>query len=232
MIVATVRALKMHGGVPKDQLGGEDVAALKRGLVNLERHIRNVRSFGVPVVVAINHFTSDTAAEHEAIRAFCAGLGVRAFICRHWAEGGKGAAELAREVVALAEAPRAEPFQLLYPDAMPLAEKIRTIATRIYGASGIALDRKAADKLAELEAAGHGHLPICVAKTQTSFSADPSLLGAPSGHVVPVRDVMLSAGAGFVVAICGDIMRMPGLPRQPAAERIRLDDQGRIEGLF
>jgi formate--tetrahydrofolate ligase len=231
VIVATVRALKMHGGVAKDDLGAENVAALERGLVNLERHVANVRGFGVPVVVAINNFTSDTAAEHAAIRAFCAKLGVKALICRHWADGSRGVEELAREVVALAEGGTAD-FRPLYPDAMPLADKIRTIATRIYGAADVAIDPRAAARLAAFEQAGHGALPICIAKTQYSFSADPTLRGAPSGHVVPVRDVTLSAGAGFVVAICGDIMKMPGLPRAPAAERIHIDAEGRIEGLF
>ncbi len=233
VIVATVRALKMHGGKPRQELGSEDLAALREGLVNLERHVRNVQSFNVPVVVAINHFTSDTEAEHRLIQAFCeAQLGVKAVICRHWADGSAGTEALAREVVALAEAPRETRFSPLYADAVPLAEKIRTIATRIYGAADIALDARAADKLAELQGAGYGHLPICIAKTQYSFSADPALLGAPSGHIVPVRDVSLSAGAGFVVALCGDIMRMPGLPRSPAAERIHIDVEGRIEGLF
>jgi formate--tetrahydrofolate ligase len=232
VIVATVRALKMHGGVAKDALNLENLAALKAGLVNLERHVRNVRSFGVPVVVAINHFTSDTAAEHEVIREFCAGHGVKALVCRHWADGGAGTEALAQEVVRLADMAHPEPFHHLYPDDMPLADKLRTIACNIYGAADIALDRKAADKLADFEAQGHGHLPICIAKTQYSFSADPALRGAPSGHIVPVRDVTLSAGAGFVVAICGDIMKMPGLPRSPAAERIHIDAQGRIEGLF
>ena len=232
VIVATVRALKMHGGVAKDALGAENLPALKAGLVNLERHVANVRGFGLPVVVAINHFTGDTPAEHELIQGFCAGLGVKALICRHWAEGGAGAEELAHEVARLAEEPRREPFQLLYPDSMPLVDKLRTIATRIYGAADIALDKRAAERLDELQRAGHGDLPICVAKTQMSFSTDPALMGAPSGHVVPVRDVSLSAGAGFVVAICGEIMRMPGLPRSPAAERIHLDESGRIEGLF
>jgi formate--tetrahydrofolate ligase len=232
VIVATVRALKMHGGVPKDALGNENAEALKAGLVNLERHVRNVQGFGVPVVVAINHFTGDTPAEHDLIKRYCADrLGVEAIICRHWADGSAGSEALARAVVALAEGPR-EGFRPLYPDAMPLTEKIRTIATRIYGAADIALDARASDRLAELEAAGYGHLPICVAKTQYSFSANPALRGAPSGHVVPVRDITLSAGAGFVVAICGDIMRMPGLPRSPAAERIHIDAAGRIEGLF
>ncbi|MCX7326074.1 MAG: formate--tetrahydrofolate ligase [Hyphomicrobiales bacterium] len=233
VIVATVRALKMHGGLGRDELSTENIDALKAGLVNLGRHVRNVRGFGVPVVVAINHFTSDTPAEHAAIQAYCRQmLGVEAIICRHWADGSAGAEELAHAVVALAEAPRAEPFKPLYADTMTLVDKIRTIATSIYGAADIALDQKAADKLRELEAGGFGHLPICVAKTQMSFSADPTLRGAPSGHTVPVRDISLSAGAGFVVALCGDIMRMPGLPRSPAAERIHIDAQGRIEGLF
>jgi formate--tetrahydrofolate ligase len=232
VIVATVRALKMHGGVGKDELGTENLAALKAGLVNLERHVRNVQGFGAPVVVAINHFTSDTAAEHRLIQEFCAdALGVRAIICRHWADGSAGTEELAQVVAGLADGGTAR-FSPLYPDAMGLADKIRTIATRIYGAADIALDAKAADKLRELEQTGHGHLPICVAKTQYSFSADPGLRGAPSGHVVPVRDVSLSAGAGFVVALCGDIMRMPGLPRSPAAERIHIDAKGQVEGLF
>ncbi len=233
VIVATVRALKMHGGEPRETLTRENLPALEAGLVNLARHVRNVQGFGVPVVVAINHFTSDTAAEHALIQRHCRDtLGVDAIVCRHWAEGSAGATELAEKVAALAEAPRAAPFRMLYPDEMGLADKLRTIATRIYGAADIAIDPKAAAKLAAFEATGHGHLPICVAKTQSSFSADPALRGAPSGHVVPVRDVSLSAGAGFVVAICGDIMRMPGLPREPAAERIRLNAAGEVEGLF
>jgi formate--tetrahydrofolate ligase len=233
VIVATVRALKMHGGEPRETLTRENLAALEAGLVNLTRHVRNVQGFGVPVVVAINHFTSDTAAEHALIQRHCReALGVEAVICRHWADGSAGTAELAEKVVALAEAPRAAAFKPIYPDEMPLADKLRTIATRIYGAADIAIDPKAAAKLAAFEAAGHGHLPICVAKTQSSFSADPTLRGAPSGHIVPVRDVSLSAGAGFVVAICGDIMRMPGLPREPAAEHIRLNAAGEVEGLF
>ncbi len=232
VIVATVRALKMHGGAGKEDLRSENLDLLRRGLVNLERHVNNVRGFGVPVVVAINHFTSDTAAEHALLQQFCeAKLGVKAIICRHWADGSAGTEELAHHVVALAEGAR-DGFKPLYPDEMGLVDKIRTIATRIYGAADIALDQRAADKLAELEAAGFGHLPICVAKTQYSFSADPALRGAPSGHIVPVRDISLSAGAGFVVAVCGDIMRMPGLPRVPAAERIHIDTSGRIEGLF
>jgi formate--tetrahydrofolate ligase len=232
VIVATVRALKMHGGAARADLASEDLAALQAGLANLARHVANVRSFGVPPVVAINHFTSDSAAEHALIQSFCAEtLGVKALICRHWADGGPGAAELAHEVVALAESGKAD-FTPLYTDALPLADKMRTIAQRIYGAADIALSADAREAFAAFEAAGFGHLPICVAKTQMSFSADPTLIGAPSGHVVPVRSATLSAGAGFIVAMCGDILRMPGLPREPAAERIRLNEAGEIEGLF
>ncbi|MBX9908379.1 MAG: formate--tetrahydrofolate ligase [Beijerinckiaceae bacterium] len=232
VIVATVRALKMHGGVAKDALGAENLQALEAGLANLARHVENIRKFGVPPIVAINNFTSDTAAEHALIMSFCRNhLGVEAVICRHWAEGSAGTEELAHKVVALAEGGEAD-FAPLYPDTMPLREKLGTIAREIYGAAGIAADAKVSARFAELEAAGYGGLPICVAKTQYSFSADPTLRGAPSGHTVNVRELRLSAGAGFVVAICGDIMTMPGLPREPAAERIHIDAQGRIEGLF
>jgi len=232
VIVATVRALKMHGGLAKDDLGREDLKALEAGLANLARHVENVRKFGVPPIVAINHFVSDSAAEHELIRSFCRNhLGVEAVICRHWAEGGAGAEELAQKVVALAEGGEAA-FAPLYPDAMPLWDKLETVAREVYGAAGISADAKVRARFAELEAAGYGQLPVCVAKTQYSFSADPTLRGAPSGHVVPVRELRLSAGAGFVVAICGDVMTMPGLPRQPAAERIHLGQGGQIEGLF
>ena len=232
VIVATVRALKMHGGMAKDALGQEDLAALQAGLANLARHVGNIRKFGVPPIVAINHFVSDTPAEHELIANFCRNhLGVEAVLCRHWAQGGAGTEELARRVVALAESGEAD-FAPLYPDTLPLWDKLETIAREIYGADGISGDAKVRARFAELEAGGYGRLPVCVAKTQYSFSADPSLRGAPSGHTVPVREVRLSAGAGFVVAICGDIMTMPGLPRVPAAERIHIDAQGRIEGLF
>jgi formate--tetrahydrofolate ligase len=232
VIVATARALKMHGGAKKTDLGREDLAALRKGLANLGRHVANVRKFGVPPIIAINHFTSDTQAEHDLIAKLCKEeFDVEAVQCRHWAEGGKGAVKLAERVVALADSGKAS-FKPLYPDAMPLAEKMRVIAREIYGASDIALDPKAAARLAEIEAMGFSELPICVAKTQYSFAADASLLGAPSGHVVPVREVRLSAGAGFVVMICGDIMTMPGLPRHPASEKIGLDAQGAIEGLF
>lgn len=232
VVVATVRALKMHGGVTKEALGTENLKALEAGLSNLARHVENVRKFGVPAIVAINHFVSDSPAEHALIQNFCRNhLGVEAVICRHWAEGGAGTQELATKVAALTDSGEAD-FAPLYPDAMPLRQKLETIAHEIYGAAGISTDLKVANRFAELEAAGYGHLPICVAKTQYSFSADPTLRGAPAGHVVPVRELRLSAGAGFVVAICGDIMTMPGLPRQPAAERIYIDAHGQIEGLF
>jgi len=232
VVVATVRALKMHGGIGKEALGHENLAAVEAGLANLARHVENIRKFGVPPIVAINHFTSDTPAEHALIASFCRNhLGVEAVICRHWADGAAGAEDLARKVAALAEGGEAD-FAPLYPDAMPLWDKLERIAREIYGAAGLVADAKVRARFAELEAAGHGALPVCVAKTQYSFSADPTLRGAPCGHSVPVREVRLSAGAGFVVAICGDIMTMPGLPREPAAARIHIDDAGRIEGLF
>ena len=230
VIVATVRALKMHGGKAKDQLATEDLAALAKGLVNLERHIGNVAKFGVPVIVAINNFATDTPAEHDRIREACARLGVEAVVCRHWADGSAGTEELARRVVALTDGPAAG-FHTLYDDAMPLWDKMKTIATEIYGASDIIADQKVRDRFKELQDGGFGSLPICVAKTQYSFSTDPDLRGAPTNHVVPIREVRLSAGAGFVVAICGEIMTMPGLPRIPSAERIRIDAAGRIDGL-
>ncbi len=232
VIVATVRALKMNGGVAKVDLARENLDALRAGIVNLGRHVENVRSFGLPVVVAINHFTTDTEAEHQLIADICRDeFGVEAVQCTHWANGAAGAEDLARKVVALCEGGTAH-FQPIYPDHMPLAGKILTIATRIYGAAEIAIAPKAAADLAAFEAAGYGDLPVCMAKTQYSFSADPTLLGAPTGHVVPVREVRLAAGAGFVVAICGEIMTMPGLPKLPAAEAIHLNDKGQIEGLF
>jgi formate--tetrahydrofolate ligase len=232
VVVATARALKMHGGAKKTDLGREDLDALRRGLANLGRHVANIRKFGVPPIVAINHFSGDSETEHRLIAELCQSqFEVEAVQCRHWADGGKGTAKLAERVVALADGGSAA-FKPLYPDAMPLADKMRTIAREIYGASDIALDPKAASRLAEIEQMGFSDLPVCVAKTQYSFAADPSLMGAPSGHVVPIREVRLSAGAGFVVMICGDIMTMPGLPRHPASERIGLDAQGAIEGLF
>ncbi len=222
----------MHGGLARNELGREDLIALERGFSNLERHVQNMRGFGLPVVVAVNHFSSDTRAETEFLQRLCRDeLDVEAIVCRHWEEGAAGAEDLARAVAAMTDAEKPS-VQPLYPDARPLADKIRTIATEIYGAADIALDAKAAARLAEIEAAGYGRLPVCMAKTQYSFSTDPKKLGAPTGHTVSVREVRLCAGAGFVVAICGDIMTMPGLPRIPAAEAMHLDAEGRIEGLF
>ncbi len=231
VVVATVRALKMHGGVAKADLGRPDVEAVRRGAANLRRHVENVRKFGVPVVVAVNHFTADTEAELAAVFACCADLGVGAHLCRHWAEGGAGAVDLAEAVAALAEGGSAR-FRPLYPDATSLRGKIETVAREIYRAEGVALAPTAARKLARFEAQGHGTLPVCMAKTPYSFSADPALVGAPEGFTVPVRDVRLSAGAGFVVALCGDIVTMPGLPRHPAAENIGVDADGMIRGLY
>ncbi len=231
VIVATVRALKLNGGVAKADLGREDVTALRRGLPNLIRHVENMRKFGVPAVVALNRFNTDTPAEIAAVEEAMAALGTRAILCTHWSDGAPGAAELAREVGALIAAGTAR-FAPLYPSAMPLADKIATVAREIYRADGIALPPALAARLRRFEEAGFGEAPVCIAKTQYSFSADPSALGAPTGHTLPVRDVRLSAGAGFVVAVCGDVMTMPGLPRVPAAEAIGLDAEGRIQGLF
>ncbi|WP_137130379.1 formate--tetrahydrofolate ligase [Rhizobium sp. FY34] len=231
VIVATIRALKMNGGVAKADLGLENVEALTLGCVNLGRHVENVQKFGVPVIVAINHFSSDSAAEVAAVQAYAASLGVEAVLCRHWAEGSRGTEELAQKVVALADSGVAD-FQPLYADDLPLLDKIETVAREIYRAGEVSADRSVREQLKSFEAEGYGHLPVCIAKTQYSFSSDPSLLGAPTGHVLPVREVRLSAGAGFVVAITGDIMTMPGLPRSPSAERIVLNEAGYIEGLF
>jgi formate--tetrahydrofolate ligase len=230
VIVATVRALKMHGGVPKKELGPENVAAVSKGMANLERHIENVKKFGVPPVVAINHFTADTDAEVQVVLDGCKKLGVTAVLCKHWAEGGAGAEELARTVVDLIDKGTAD-FHTLYPDDMPLLKKIETIATEIYHAGEVVPSKAAADRLAELEKLGFGHLPVCIAKTQYSNSTNPDLLGAPSGHTFQVREVRLSAGAEFVVAIAGDIMTMPGLPRVPSAEGMYVEPDGRIIGL-
>ncbi len=231
VIVATVRAMKMNGGVAKADLGTENVDAVKKGCPNLGRHIANVKSFGVPVVVAINHFYSDTDAEIAAVKAFVAEQGAEAILCKHWANGSAGIEDLAHKVVQLAES-GASNFAPLYPDDMPLFQKIETIAKRIYHADEVIADKSIRDQLKGWEAAGYGHLPICVAKTQYSFTTDPTVRGAPTGHTVPVREVRLSAGAGFIVVICGEIMTMPGLPKVPSAEVIRLNDQGHVEGLF
>ncbi|HZA01715.1 MAG TPA: formate--tetrahydrofolate ligase [Hyphomicrobiaceae bacterium] len=231
VIVATVRALKMHGGVAKDDLKRENVSALKKGGENLKRHIENVKKFGVPPVVAINRFETDTAAEIATVRELAASMGTRAFVCNHFADGSKGIEELARHVVEVCDSGGAR-FKPLYGDDMPLWDKVKTIATSLYGASEITADTAVRNQFKELQAAGYGHYPICMAKTQYSFSTDPSLKGAPSGHVVPIREVRLSAGAEFIVVICGDIMTMPGLPKTPAAEGIHLNDKGQIEGLL
>ncbi len=231
VIVATVRALKMNGGVKKDDLGAEDVAAVREGCANLGRHIENVKQFGVPAIVAINHFVSDTEAEIEAVKAFAAEQGVEAVLCRHWAEGSAGIEELAHKVADLADSGVAQ-FAPLYADETGLFDKIDTIVKRIYRGSEAIADKTVRDQLHQWERQGYGHLPVCMAKTQYSFSTDPNLRGAPTGHVVPVREVRLAAGAGFVVAICGEIMTMPGLPRSPSSERIFLNERGEIEGLF
>jgi formate--tetrahydrofolate ligase len=231
VIVATVRALKMNGGVAKGDLGKENAEAVKKGLVNLLRHIENVRQFGVPAVVAINHFVSDTDAEIAVIREAVAAVGTEAFVCTHWANGGAGTEELASKVVEIAERDASQ-FAPLYPSEMPLFEKINTIATRIYRADEAIADQSVRNQLKAWEEAGFGNLPVCMAKTQYSFTTDPTQLGAPSHHSVPVREVRLAAGAGFIVAICGDIMTMPGLPKVPSAEAIHLDKNGQIEGLF
>lgn len=231
VIVATVRAMKMNGGVAKADLGPENVAAVKAGCPNLGRHIENVKSFGVPVVVAINHFVTDTDAEIEAVRAYVKAHGSEAILCRHWAEGSAGVVEFATRVAEIADAGTAN-FAPLYDDDLSLFGKIETIAKRIYRADEVLADKKIRDQLRAWEAAGYGHLPVCMAKTQYSFSTDPNLRGAPTGHSVPVREVRLSAGAGFVVVICGEIMTMPGLPSKPAAMTIGLNDAGEIEGLF
>ena len=230
VIVATVRALKMHGGVAKDDLGKENVAAVEAGLANLGRHIRNVKKFGVPVVVGVNNFTTDTDAEFAAVQKYCAELGVDAVRCTHWAEGSKGTKELAEKVVALAESGTAQ-FAPLYDDSLSLWDKVKTIATSIYDADDIVADKSVRDQLKSFEDAGYGKFPICMAKTQYSFSTDPNLKGAPSNHVVAIREVRLSAGAEFIVVVTGDIMTMPGLPKVPAANTIKLQD-GLVVGLF
>ncbi|MCA0276625.1 MAG: formate--tetrahydrofolate ligase [Proteobacteria bacterium] len=231
VIVATVRAMKMNGGVKKEDLGKEDVEAVKRGCANLGRHIENVRQFGVPAVVAINHFYSDTDAEIAAMKDYVAKMGEEAILCQHWAKGSAGIEDLAKKVVSLAESGVSQ-FAPLYPDDMKLFDKIDTIVKRIYRGSQAIADKSVRDQLHAWEQAGYGDLPVCMAKTQYSFSTDPNLRGAPVDHVVPVREVRLSAGAGFVVAICGEIMTMPGLPKAPSSEKIFLNEQGQIEGLF
>lgn len=231
VLVATVRAMKVHGGVKKEGLGAENVAAVQEGCANLGRHIENLRKFGVPMVVGINHFVTDTEAEVQAIKDYCAERGVEAILNTHWANGGKGIAEMAGKVVELCEGGSAD-YRPLYPDDMPLFQKIETIAKEIYRADAVVADAKIRGQLKEWEDQGYGKLPVCMAKTQYSFTTDPNWRGAPTGHSLPVREVRLSAGAGFVVVVCGEIMTMPGLPKVPAAETIRINKDGLIDGLF
>ena len=230
VLVATIRALKMHGGVEKVDLGSENIKAVKEGCINLKRHIKNLKRFGVTVIVAINRFSADTAAEIEVVRSICEEQGVKAVEADHWGNGGEGAEDLAHTVVEALDAGGSD-FKTLYPDEMLLWNKIHTIATEIYGASDIIADKKVRKQIADMQE-NYGHFPVCIAKTQYSFSTDPALKGAPSGHVVPIREVRLSAGAEFLIVVCGDIMTMPGLPRVPAANAIDIDKNGRVSGLF
>ncbi|MDA7445635.1 formate--tetrahydrofolate ligase [Candidatus Pelagibacter ubique] len=231
VIVATIRALKMHGGVAKDDLKTENVEALKKGLVNLQRHVENVKKFGLPVAVAVNHFIKDTENEVKALIEFCDTIGVKASLCTHWANGGEGTKELASHVAELCEK-NEDKFKFLYESKTPLFKKIETIAKEIYRADEVIADTKIRDQLKSFEDAGYGDFPICIAKTQYSFSTDPNLKGAPTGHSLPIREIKLSSGAEFIVVICGAVMTMPGLPRIPAADSIKLNKDGEIEGLF
>ena len=231
VIVATIRALKMHGGVLKDELKNENVKALKKGLVNLERHINNTRKFGIPVTIAVNHFITDTEKEMKTLLDFCKTQGVKASKCTHWSNGSEGTKELAENVVAICE-DNQDTFKFLYEDKLPLFKKIEKIAQEIYHAKEVVADTKVRQQLKDFEEKGYGNLPVCIAKTQYSFSTDPNLKGAPTGHVLPIREVRLSSGAEFVVVVCGEIMTMPGLPRVPAADSIKLNNNGEIEGLF
>jgi formate--tetrahydrofolate ligase len=231
VIVATVRAMKMNGGVAKNDLDGENVDAVKAGCANLGRHIENIKKFGVPAVVAVNHFVKDTDAEVQAVIDFVESQGSEAVVSKHWADGSKGSADLARKVVEIIDTTPSN-YAPLYPDEMPLFEKIEAVAKGIYRADEVLADQKIRDQLKIWEEQGYGHLPVCMAKTQYSFTTDPDRRGAPDGHSLPIREVRLSAGAGFVVVVCGSIMTMPGLPRKPASETIYLNDDGQIEGLF
>ena len=230
VLVATIRALKMHGGVAKADLGNENIEAIKLGISNLKRHILNIKKFGLPVVIAINHFVADTDNELKALQNECKIIGVEAIPCYHWAKGGQGAIDLAKKVVELCDSP--QNFKLLYKDDISLFDKIQTIASEIYDANEVIADSKIRDQLKLFEKNGYGHFPICIAKTQYSFSTDPNLKGAPSNHALPIREVRLSSGAEFIVVVCGEIMTMPGLPSVPAANSIKLNDKGEIEGLF
>jgi formate--tetrahydrofolate ligase len=231
VLVATIRALKMHGGVKKEDLKSENLKALEAGMANLQRHVENVQKFGLVPVISINRFSADTPAEIDLVKGVCAKLGVEAVMADHWAEGGKGAADVARAVVKVIDSGKSK-LKFLYPDEMPLLEKVRTIAREIYRAKDISADKSVRDQLANFEAMGFGKLPVCIAKTQYSFSTNPDAKGAPVDHTIPVREVRLSAGAEFVVVICGEIMTMPGLPKVPAADAIDVGADGKIVGLF
>ncbi len=232
VIVATIRALKMHGGIEKENLKKENLDALKKGLPNLERHINNLKKFGLELIVAINHFITDTDKEVKLIQEYCSKLGIKVSLCTHWSDGGKGTEDLAKNVVELCKKNSKENFKYLYKDETPILKKVETIAKEIYGANGIEVDDKVKEQVNIIEKSGFGKFPVCIAKTQYSFSTDPKLKGAPSGHTLPIREIRLSSGAGFVVVICGAIMTMPGLPRVPAADSIKLNKEGKIEGLF
>ena len=232
VLVATIRALKMHGGVEKDDLKKENLDALKKGLPNLERHIQNIKKFGLEVIVAINHFITDTDKEVKIIEEHCSKLGVKVSLCTHWSDGGKGTKDLANNVVELCNKSDKSKFKYLYSDETPILEKVEKIAKEIYNAKGIEADEKIKEQVKKIEQAGFGRFPVCIAKTQYSFSTDPKLKGAPSGHTLSIREVRLSSGAEFVVVVCGSIMTMPGLPRVPAADNIKLNKKGEIEGLF
>jgi formate--tetrahydrofolate ligase len=231
VVVATVRALKMHGGVAKDDLKAENAAAVAKGCDNLKRHLENLRKFGVPPIVAINKFVADTDKEVAEVMKAAESVGIKAVLCNHWREGSKGTETLARQVVEIADSGQSK-FKPLYPDDMPLRDKVKTIATEIYRAADISCDASIEARFKELQDGGYGSLPVCMAKTQYSFSTDPNKRGAPTGHIVPVRELRLSAGAEFVVVITGEILTMPGLPRTPSANVIGLNEQGQIEGLF
>ncbi len=230
VLVATIRALKFHGGIAVKDLTTSNVEAVEKGMANLEKHVENLQKYGLPVVVAINSFTADTEEEVKAVQARCEKLGVQAVMSDHWARGGDGALDLAKATVAAADSGKAD-FKPIYPDDMSLMQKVTTVATEIYGARKVVVDKKLQDKFLRFEAEGYGHLPVCMAKTQYSFSTDPSLKGAPNGFDVPLRDAYVAAGAGFVVVLLGDIMTMPGLPRVPAGESIDINDDGEIIGL-
>ena len=232
VLVATIRALKMHGGVEKDDLNKENLDALKKGMPNLERHIQNIKKFGLEVIVAINHFITDTDKEVKIIQEQCAKLGVKVSLCTHWSDGGKGTKDLANNVVEICKKSDTSKFKYLYSDQIPILEKVKKIAKEIYNAKGIEVDEKIKEQVKKIEQAGFGRFPVCIAKTQYSFSTDPKLKGAPSGHSLAIREVRLSSGAEFVVIVCGSIMTMPGLPRVPAADSIKLNEKGDIEGLF